>query len=605
MESRGPDSQGQVAVRPRAGGQLLLGACRLAIQDLSPAGHQPMHDPETDNWLVYNGEIYNFRALRQELAEAGCHFRSHCDTEVLLLGYRMWGMDVVRRLRGMFAFALWDAGRQTLWLVRDRHGIKPLYYAQRGGALLFASELRAMLASGLLPREMDPTGLDSYLKFGAVQEPATLVRGVRQIPAGHWMRVTAQEARLERYWSLPLPDAALNGDARVRAARLEELRATLSSAVELRLLSDVPLGIFLSGGLDSSVVAAEAVARARQVKTFTVIFQERKYNEAAPAHMVARFLGTEHHEIPLSQQDLIGGLPQALRAMDQPTVDGVNTYFVSRAAKQAGVTVALTGLGGDELFAGYRSFRVVPWMERIEGWSPSWLRSVAAGVAALAPGSAGHDRKFSTWMRRESGFDHPFYLSRMLLTPARVARLLRPGWLLNIDFEQFVPEMAERRRLLSGHDPVNRIACLELAVYLRNTLVRDTDCMSMAHSLEVREPLIDHLLTEQVLRLPGAWKLRRRQRKSLLVEAMNRPLPPEILAQPKRGFVLPFAEWMRGPLCREIQETLAEPGPVLNEALHWDDVRQVWNEFEAGRAHWSRPWMFYVLRKWTAQHLAA
>jgi len=603
MIARGPDSIGHVAVAPREGGHLLLGACRLAIQDLSPAGHQPMTDAETGNHLVYNGEIYNAGELRDALIARGCRFRSHCDTEVLLLGYRVWGEDVIARLRGMFAFAIWDHARQLLLLVRDRHGIKPLYYAQRGPSFVFASELRALLASGAVPRELDPTGLDSFLKFGAVQEPATMVRGVRLLPAGHLLRWTPHSLCLERYWSLPAADSSLNGSVRVRQARIEELRHTLSSAVRLRMLSDVPLGIFLSGGLDSSAVASEAVAASSRVKTFTVVFEEREYSEAALARSVAAHLGTDHHEISLSQRDLIAGLPQAVAAMDQPTVDGVNTFFVSRAAKQAGVTVALAGLGGDELFAGYRSFRMVPWMERVERWSPGWLRSVAGSIAS--PGAAGRGRKFAAWMLGESGFDHPFYLSRLLFTPVRVARLLKSDWLLRIEFELYAAEMAERCRLLAAQDPVNRVACLELSVYLRNTLLRDTDCMSMAHSLEVRVPLIDHLLTENMLRLPGAWKLDARQRKPLLVAALSRPLPKEVLAQPKRGFVLPWAEWMRRELRREVAEVLAEPGAVLRDALHWNPVRRLWDDFQRGRVHWSRPWMFYVLRKWTEQNLAA
>ncbi len=603
MKSRGPDDQGESEIRPGTGGRWQIGACRLAILDLSPAGHQPMFDSETGNQVVYNGEIFNFQDLRRELETKGCTFRSNCDTEVLLLGYRVWGEGIIQKLRGMFAFGMWDHKNQSMLLVRDRHGIKPVYYSEQAGYFLFASELRSLLVTGLVERELDATGLDSFLKFGAVQEPATLIRGIQLLPAGHLLRYSAKGMEIERYWQFPLPEVGLNGSAVVREDRQEDLRQTLSASVKMRLRSDVPLGVFLSGGLDSSVVAAMACSEETNIKTFTVAFAEQKFNEAASARRVAAYLGCEHHEIPLSQQDVIAALPQALAAMDQPTVDGVNTYFVSRATKQAGVTVALSGLGGDELFAGYRSFRMVPRMEFVDRWTPRWMRRMAGGMvsSSLLPGR--QDGKMAAWIREEDGFGNPFYLSRMILTPPQVARLLRPEWMLDIEFDMYSREMAERARLHAAHDSVNRVACLELAVYLRNTLLRDTDCMSMAHSLEVRVPLIDHVLTEKAMRLPGSWKLNGRQRKPLLVAAMGRSLPDDILAMPKRGFEFPWSEWLRSELRVEVEQTLNEPGPLLDSVLRWQGVRELWSDFLAGRTHWSRPWMFYVLRKWMERHL--
>jgi asparagine synthase (glutamine-hydrolysing) len=289
--------------------------------------------------------------------------------------------------------------------------------------------------------------------------------------------------------------------------------------------------------------------------------------------------------------------------MDQPTVDGVNTWFVSRAAKQSGVTVALSGLGGDELFAGYRSFRVVPRLERAARWLPQWSRPLAAGLLdSRRPSSAAN--KLALWLRNDYGFDHPFFLSRQLFAPRRVARLLAPEQLLALDFSVFADEFAEFRRLLAAHDAVNRVSCLELGVYLRNTLLRDTDCMSMAHSLEVRVPLIDHVVTELALRMPGAWKLDPAQAKPLLAAALKEPLPEEILRQPKRGFEFPWAVWMRGRLRTEIEQALSDPGP-LAAALEWSAVQQVWREFLDGQIHWSRPWLLYTLRQWAGRHLRA
>jgi asparagine synthase (glutamine-hydrolysing) len=605
MVPRGPDDEGAAEVEPRAGGVLRLGARRLAIQDLSPAGHQPMRDPVTGTWLVFNGEIFNFQELRRDLEARGCQFHSQGDTEVLLMGYREWGQQLLERLRGMFAFAIWDPSRQALLLVRDRLGIKPLYYASAPGRLLFASELRALLASGLVPRELDVTGLDSFLKFGAVQEPATMVRGVRLLPAGCLLRWTGGAPQVERYWELPAAALPLNGDARVRAKHIEALREELDTAVRMRLVSDVPLGIFLSGGLDSTVVAAIAARHCTRLKTFTVTFAEQQFAEGEKARQVARLLETEHHEITLSQGELLATLPAAVSAMDQPTVDGINTYMVSRVTKGAGVTVALSGLGGDEQFAGYRSFRLVPRMEWSERHVPFWIRRTAGAAVSSFLGGSSRGQKMALWLRGLDAFAHPFYVSRLIYSPAQIARMLRPERLLQIQFEVFIEEFARQQRLIAHHDPVNRVACLEMLVYLRNTLLRDTDSMSMAHSLEVRVPLLDHCVTQQALSIPGRWKLQGRQRKSLLVFAAGRELPSRILGQPKRGFEFPWDQWLRGRLRPAVETALAEPGAVLESSIHWPEVRKVWSEFLAGRCHWSRVWMFYVLQQWATQNLAA
>lgn len=605
MRPRGPDDAGHAEVSPHDGGRWRLGACRLAILDLSLAGHQPMHDAVSGNWLVYNGEIFNFRELRKELETQGCTFRSSGDTEVLLEGYRVWGEGAIGRLRGMFAFAIWDHRQQMLLLVRDRLGVKPLYYWQQPGRFLFASELRALLASGFVARNLDATGLDSFLKFGAVQEPATLVRDVRLLGAGHLLRWRKGRVECERYWSLPSGPPAVNGSDAERARRVEEAREALGEAVRLRLVSDVPLGVFLSGGLDSSVVAGLAAETGNAIQTFNITFSEKPFAEGIKARRVAEHIGAEHHELTFSEQDLIAALPEALEAMDQPTVDGINTYFVSRLTKQAGVTVALSGLGGDELFAGYRSFRLVPRLEQFERWTPPWARALAGSLLDSRPLRRGGDVKLSAWLQGEDGYAHPFYVSRLVLTPRRVARLLQPEWLLGVDFGLFAAGHEATRKLLAGYDAVNRVSCLEVTSYLRNTLLRDTDCMSMANSLEVRVPLIDQVVTEQVLRMPGAWKLSRRQRKPLLIAALERPLPEEILHQPKRGFEFPWELWLRGQLRAEVERTLAEPGPALAAVLRWEGVRELWKEFLEGRVHWSRVWLFYVLRKWTDEHIVA
>lgn len=604
MIPRGPDDEGRARMATACGGSWQMGARRLAILDLSSAGHQPMHDPQSGNWVVHNGEIFNYRELRDELATAGFGFHSDTDTEVILHGYRHWGTSCFEKFEGMFGCAIWDAANQQMVLARGPHGIKPLYYFAGADFFLFASELRALLATGLIPRQIDPAGLDSFLKFGAVQEPVTMIRGIRMVPVGHYLRHTGDSAVVRPFVNFFADGHRVSQHALSPAAVREQVREALKRAVRLRMISDVPLGVFLSGGLDSGVIAALASQAAPNVRTFTVSFAEKQFAEGASARRTAQALGTDHCEMELSQQEFFRGLPAALQAMDQPTVDGVNTYFVSKLTKQAGVTVALSGLGGDEIFAGYRSFRQIPQMEWLEQSTPAMARRAAGSVLQILA-RASHTRKLAAWLQGENGYGHPYFLSRMLFFPSRVAQFVQPEWLAQVDFAAYADHARQLAREAAAKDPVNRVCCFELATYMRNMLLRDTDCMSMAHSLEVRVPFLDHQLTSLLLRIPGSWKVDGRRNKPLLADAADARLPKDVLTQRKRSFELPWRAWLRGELREEVGQWLREPGPVLGQAIQWDFVRNTWSDFLRGREHWSRPWLFYVLRKWTEQHLAA
>ena len=603
MVPRGPDDEGRATIPVQHGGAWHIGTRRLAILDLSPAGHQPMHDTQRGNWLAYNGEVFNFRELRDELLRAGFTFRSNCDTEVILHGYGQWGEGLFEKLEGMFAVAIWDRERQQMLLARDRHGIKPLYYAQSGNNFLFASEIRALLASGLVSRSLDSAGLDSYLKFGAVQEPLTLLRGIRQLPAGSVLRSRPGcEFQIQPYIKLFATLPATNGHSPLREPMLGRLRAALQRAVRLRLASDVPIGLFLSSGLDSAALAALAVSEKRDLRTFTLTFSEQDFAEGERAHAIARYLKTNHQQLVLSQRELLSSMPQALAALDQPSIDGINTYMVSKLTKQAGVTVALSGLGGDELFGGYRSFRQVPRLEMLGKALPRWMRHSTGRL--LSHSSVPSRVKGGAWLQEQDGFGDAYFSTRMLLMPRDVAGLLRPEWLLELDFSELAQALRSLRSAIAPHDAVNRVSCLELSTYMRNMLLRDTDCMSMAHSLEVRVPFLDHQLTDLMLRIPGAWKVQGRN-KSLLLEALADKLPITLISPRKRGFEFPWSSWLRGELRSEVENTLREPGSALAQAFDWRKVQSIWQNFLAGREHWSRPWLFYVLRKWTAQHLPA
>ena len=375
LAHRGPDDSGTIVVRDSAADsiEIGLGNRRLAILDLSPLGHQPMHDAETGNWIVYNGEIYNFRDVRDELEKAGTRFVSHSDTEVVLKAYAQWGEACLPKFRGMFAIALWDARRHRLLVARDPMGIKPLYYAQSGQYFVFASEVRSLLGTGLVRRRIDPAGLLNYLTFGSAYDPLTLVEGVRALPPGHtltWEAGVLHEDRIGIFWmnretagrSSNGRSSALFAENEKQAA--ERLQPILEEAVRLQLVSDVPVGVFLSGGIDSSALVSILSRGGITPSTFSIVFREADFSEAQHSRAIAAKFHTDHHEINVSQTDVLAAIPDALCAMDLPTMDGINTFFVSRETRRAGVKVALSGLGGDEVFAGYSNFRTVPRMER-------------------------------------------------------------------------------------------------------------------------------------------------------------------------------------------------------------------------------------------------
>ncbi len=588
MVHRGPDDGGTELLAVPAGA---VGLCarRLAIQDLSPRGHQPMTSPGSGSRLCLNGEIYNVNEIRAELRARGHRFRGRSDTEVVLAAYDEWGTACFNRLRGMFAIAVWDAPGGRLVLARDRLGIKQLYYLERQAELLFASEIRGLLASGLAAPSLAPGGVASYLSLGAVPEPDTIVAGVLALPAGHYGIWGDGKLRLVQYWSLADRFARSRHVTGREAA--ERVRATLEDAVRRHLVSDVPLGVFLSGGIDSSTLVALVAAAGSPPHTVSVVFPQQRYSEERYIRLVADRFGSEHTQIVLEEAEVLTQVPQALAAMDQPTFDGVNTYIVSGQARAAGLTVALSGMGGDELFAGYDTFRIVPRLERLRRLLPIPARPLASGLALRVLRDTDRARKLARWLAaREPGLS-AVGLRRELFSPGAVARLLggcRP------------PAAHQGEPLSPCDDHTNRVSYLELDRYLRNVLLRDTDVMSMAHGLEVRVPFLDHELVELVAGLPGELKTRGTTPKSLLVEAVADLLPAEIARRPKRGFTLPLAVWLRGVLRGRLEAALLDPGfggPVA-DLLDHTAVAEVWDRFLEGRAEWIRPWSIYALKVW-------
>jgi asparagine synthase (glutamine-hydrolysing) len=586
QQHRGPDDHG-VANCTFQNGEVIFGNTRLAIIDTSDAGHQPMNDPQTGNWITYNGETYNFKDLRHELDHEP--WISNTDTEVVLRAYRQWGSDAFRKLRGMFAFAIWDEEKQTLLLARDPLGIKPVYYYAGQHQFIFASELRALLASGLVPRKLSAVGVNSYLANGSVESPTTIIDGVKQLLPGHCLHVKASDAGNIELRDVEFAVSKQTVAEGNRDDAVARLRSELEESVRLHLVSDVPLGVFLSGGMDSSaLVALMSRVGEQQPKTFSVVFDEAAYTEAPFSRAVAERFNTDHSEIWLNEDRLLQILPGAIAAIDQPTMDGINTYVVSSAVKSKGITVALSGLGGDELFAGYPSFRRALRFAAMRQASKRVLR-VAAGVGKFALGGSVQRQKLRQLMNSDGGAADVYRISRQLFSSDAVYGMTGR----DVSFSNG-----------HKHDPdiVNAISRLEMRGYMTNTLLRDTDAMSMAHSLEVRVPFVDVKIVDYVLSLPGEWKIREDSRpKPLLADALSDLLPREFMGRPKMGFTLPFEKWMQGKLRAEIAGVMEDEKQLSDVELNCEVVKSVWKKFlQSPKAvGWTRPWAIYVLVKWS------
>jgi len=583
---RGPDDSGFYRDE-----RVALGFRRLAIIDLSPAGHQPMSNEDGTVEIIFNGEIYNYRELRPELAVRGHVFRSNTDTETLIHGYEEWGIEgLLKRIRGMYAFALYDSRAGCCILARDRFGIKPLYYFQPPGQdlLAFASEVKALVRSGMAPGERDPEGVAGFLLFGSVPSPLTSTRHVRCLMPGHYLTVSRGGSSIRRYWDLEAPADDGIGRTEVEA----ELKGLLEDSVERHLISDVPLGVFLSGGVDSAGLVALASRCGQRLTTLTVVFDEEEFSEAAPARLVAEHFATDHRQVRVTRADFMRELPNVLRAMDQPTNDGVNTYFVSQAARQAGLTVVLSGLGGDEVFWGYKHYH---WLMRfgaaVRCFSglPSGLRNPIVHTAAAYGRHLGRDRwaRLSFLEKRVSGAGM-YGALRGFFAPEQVSRLIGMG----------VPEVTAvaqkylsdtRRAVPAGAADADAFNYLELKRYMHDQLLRDTDVFSMAHSIETRVPYLDHLVVERAARAFSALKLEQGTNKPLLVNAIGEPMVRSAAAAAKRGFAFPFAKWMR-ETADELEGIALQSG-----SLEKAGVRQCWKNFREGRQHWSRAWALAVL----------
>ena len=599
---RGPDSAGSFA-----DDRVALGFRRLNIIDLS-TGDQPIPNEDETVWIVFNGEIYNFRSLRQKLEAAGHRFRTRTDTETIIHAYEEYELEFVQHLRGMFAFAIWDARRGRLVLARDRVGKKPLYYYQGADQLFFASELKALLQAPSVPRQIDLVALDEYLTYQYIPAPHTILQGVCKLPPGHLLVANTQTGRvdIQRYWQLNYqPKMHLS-----EAEAAEELRARLAEAVRLRLISDVPLGALLSGGVDSSIVVGLMAQTSDQpVKTFSIGFEQSSFNELPYARQVARRFGTDHHEF-IVRPEAVAVVPEIVHYLDEPMADSsaIPTYYVAKMARQH-VTVVLNGDGGDEVFAGYERYPTVLALLRLSRL-PAWLlQGVLRPVLAAWPEHLDYKRIVARgrtltevshlslgehFLRQETVF--PRWLREELYTPD-LARVIAASH----------PEGAESYMLDYFHSPddlgrLDQMLQADTHTYLPGDLLVKMDRMSMAHSLEARSPFLDQDIVQFAASLPEAYKRRGNAGKLVLKRACADLLPEDIQTRPKQGFGVPIGQWFRRELRELVCDALLDPRARGRGLFRIEAIRALLAEHQQGRHdHSSRLWALLVFELWQRQ----
>jgi asparagine synthase (glutamine-hydrolysing) len=559
------------------------------------------------NAIVYNGEVYNFKLLRDRLVREEVALDSQTDTEVVLQWFGRRGLpELLSNIIGMFAFGIWDEEHQRLILARDHTGIKPLYYYQDANMFLFASEVRALLATNLIRREIDPAGLESYLAYGAVQGPQTMVRGIRSLPPAHYMIVEANGScgPPQRYWAPPfVPETeAIPVDDNL----LRNFRGLLEQVVSEHLISDVPLGAFLSGGIDSSsIVALMARAVPGRVRTFSVVFKEQTHSEAPFSRLMAKRAGTSHNEICLGEETLLESLQELLPALDEPSVDGPNVYAISQAVRAQGITVVLSGQGADELLGGYNSFRHLNTISHFQPvlrcLSPSFLGRVASAMEAFTTPGSRMDRV--PHLLRASRSVLSSYLTLHQMMPARVqARRLLPG---SEGGRLGLPSSLydELNDAIHGLHTVNQVSVLEMTSYLGNMLLRDGDSMSMAHSLEVRVPFLDRRIIDFLAPVSGPAKLSRSLPKPLLVRALADLLPKQIYNRRKQGFSFPWQRWLRQKLRGTVEAVLDKRECGLELGFAPGECQRIWRSFLEGAATpWTVVWALFVLVDWCTRY---
>jgi asparagine synthase (glutamine-hydrolysing) len=594
IRHRGPDDEG-VHVEPGVG----LGMRRLSIIDLS-TGHQPIHNEDQTIWIVFNGEIYNYRELRRELESAGHRFYTSSDTETIVHAYEEWGEAAFSRLRGMFGIALWDRPKRTLLVARDRAGIKPLHYTLRGDRLYFGSEIKSLIAAGAVDREIDPEALDHYLSFLYAPRDRAIFKGVKKLPPGHYLIYKDGRLEVRQYWQIGTAEP-FRGTADDAAHALESV---LAGAVESHMVSDVPLGAFLSGGVDSSVVVGlMARASSRPVKTFSIGFDEPQFDELEHARRVAQIFGTDHHEFVV-RPDGLSILDRLIEHFDEPFADSsaIPTWYVSEIARRH-VTVVLSGDGGDELFGGYDRYLPHPRVAQFDSLPLPGKRQVAAMVWPLLP----HGARGKNFLRHVSRTDNGRYLDSIaFFQPDEKRALYSPDMLRQLQGTGAEDRLAQHFARFAELPPHSRMMRFDFETYLPEDVLTKVDRMSMAHSIESRVPLLDNEVIEFAATLPSSVKIVNGRRKHVLKEAASRLLPPEILNRKKQGFGVPLGVWFRGGLTDVFSDILKSPTTRQRGYFAPAFVDRIVDEHLTGkRDHTLRLWQLLVFELWHRQYIDA
>ena len=592
IRHRGPDDEGTWVDDGVA-----LGMRRLSIIDLS-TGHQPIHNEDGSVWIVFNGEIYNFRELRRELETAGHRFYTSTDTEVIVHAYEQWGQHAIGRLRGMFGLAIWDARSRTLLVARDRIGIKPMHYATVNGRCYFGSEIKSLLEAPDLPRDLDAAALDHYLSFLYTPRDGSIFKSVRKLPPGHLLTWNDGRIAIEQYWQMPAEETFTGSEEDA----VRQLRAVLTDAVRSHLISDVPLGAFLSGGVDSSlVVGLMAQLTSGRVKTFSIGFDEPAFDELEHARTVADHFGTDHHEFVV-KPDGVGILDQLVSHFDEPFADSsaIPTWYVSELARKH-VTVVLSGDGGDELFGGYDRYLPHPRVVAFDRYSPRALRRVAAIAAARLP----HGARGKNFLRHVGRDDQGRYLDAIRFFGADE----KPA-LLTRDVQQAIDGPDPETRLARHFERFAKLPWpsqmmrFDAETYLPEDVLTKVDRMSMAHSIESRVPLLDNEVIAFAGTLPAALKIKNGRRKHVLKEVAATLVPRAILDRKKQGFGVPLGTWFRGNLRELFADTLLSPASLQRGYFQPSFVRQLVSEHLSGsRDHTLRLWQLVVFEKWQQQYV--
>ena len=587
MAHRGPDADGFYQDE-----MVALGHRRLSIIDLSECANQPFTDNSGRYRLIFNGEIYNFQQVKDQVPDYA--FRTNGDTEVILATFLKFGPKCLDLLKGMFVFVIWDTVKKELFLARDRMGVKPLYYYHNNEYFIFASEIRALLATGLVPRKANHSAIREFLHFQSIGYPHAIVDGIKQLEASNYLSVCDGQVHVKKYWDITRNEIDFDfSDANRVHSHIEDL---MTQSVQRRLISDVPIGAFLSGGIDSSaVVGLMAKVSPAPVNTFTIGFSEKEFDESGYANIIATKFKTNHNRVLLEPTVFLDEVSNAMNAMDTPSGDGVNTYVVSKAIKNSGLTVALSGIGGDELFAGYPFFKqYIKLRKYYKAWKPSTLlRHAMAGIISL--GDNNKAERISRIINASSCSIDCFYPEfRRIISRRLISRLTK--WPAD-EHTGLEEQLNHMRSSFERFPDLSQVSIAEYMGYTQHTLLKDTDQMSMAVSLEVREPFFDHDLVSFVLAVPDQLKFPRYP-KSLLVDSLNGLLPDKIVHRPKQGFLFPWNIWMKGPLKAFCEEHILRMSQ--REFIHAKELIDFWKKFLRGDAsvRWTDIWLFVILEFW-------